>query len=254
LIKTDTASILKEYRAGLEFKQNIDLFETVKSNENFFIGKQWEGVRSNGLPTPVFNFLKRVVLFTVASITSNDITINVEAANENNRADASILGAEINNIFDASGASALIREFLRDAAVRGDACLYTYWDIEDECVRSELLQNTRVFFGNVNERRIQKQPYIIVSSRVMKDALSEKLRDTGIYEPIEATDLAPELDRGDKATVLLKMWRDPETHTIWMTETLSGTVIRKPWERGCACIRWFGFRGTESRIPTTDRR
>ena len=38
----------------------IDLYENVQTNENFFIGKQWEGVRSNGLPTPVFNFLKRV--------------------------------------------------------------------------------------------------------------------------------------------------------------------------------------------------
>ena len=47
-------SVWKEYEKGLAFKAQIGLFETVRVNENFFIGKQWEGVASNGLPTPVF--------------------------------------------------------------------------------------------------------------------------------------------------------------------------------------------------------
>ena len=55
--KRDTPTpekIWKEYNAGVDFKNQIDLYETVRNNENFYIGKQWEGVRSNGLPTPVF--------------------------------------------------------------------------------------------------------------------------------------------------------------------------------------------------------
>mgnify|MGYP000003549762 CR=1 FL=1 len=47
-----------EYQAGVQFNQGIQLYDCVNVNENFFIGKQWEGVHSNGLPTPVFNFLK----------------------------------------------------------------------------------------------------------------------------------------------------------------------------------------------------
>ena len=44
------------YERGLQFNTELGLYDTVTKNENFFIGKQWEGVESNGLPTPVFNF------------------------------------------------------------------------------------------------------------------------------------------------------------------------------------------------------
>ena len=60
----------REYGKMLDYNAAIRLDDTVRVNENFFVGRQWEGVESNGLPTPVFNFLKRVTLFTVASITS----------------------------------------------------------------------------------------------------------------------------------------------------------------------------------------
>ena len=48
---------------GVDFKRRIGLYDTVRTNENYFIGNQWQGVQAKGLPTPVFNFLKRVVLF-----------------------------------------------------------------------------------------------------------------------------------------------------------------------------------------------
>ena len=38
--------------------------------------KQWEGVKSNGLPTPVFNFLKRVVLFSVANVSTDNLKLH----------------------------------------------------------------------------------------------------------------------------------------------------------------------------------
>ena len=53
--------VMKRYEAGFSFNQQIGLYDTVKINEDFFIGNQWEGVEANGLPTPTFNFLKQVV-------------------------------------------------------------------------------------------------------------------------------------------------------------------------------------------------
>ena len=60
---------------GVDFKRRIGLYDTVRTNENYFIGNQWQGVQAKGLPTPVFNFLKRVVLFQVATITSDNMTL-----------------------------------------------------------------------------------------------------------------------------------------------------------------------------------
>ena len=71
-------SVYAEYNAGLQFCTGIDLYDTVQVNENFFIGKQWEGVQANGLPTPVFNFLKRVVLFSVANISTDNLKLHAK--------------------------------------------------------------------------------------------------------------------------------------------------------------------------------
>ena len=68
-------AVWREYEKMLAYNDSIQLDDTVRVNENFFVGKQWEGVESNGLPTPVFNFLKRVTLFTVASITSDKLQL-----------------------------------------------------------------------------------------------------------------------------------------------------------------------------------
>ena len=44
--------ILKKFEKGYSFNQQIGLYDKVKVNEDFFIGYLWEGVESNGLPTP----------------------------------------------------------------------------------------------------------------------------------------------------------------------------------------------------------
>ena len=69
--KIDNLNIWKKYEAGLKFNTDIHLLENVETNENYYIGKQWEGVKANGLPTPVFNMLKQIVQHQVASITSD---------------------------------------------------------------------------------------------------------------------------------------------------------------------------------------
>ena len=64
--KTPTVDeINKKFEKAFEFKQQVGLYDTVQINEEFFVGKQWEGVQANGLPTPTFNFLKQVVNFQV---------------------------------------------------------------------------------------------------------------------------------------------------------------------------------------------
>ena len=44
-------SVWREYGKMLDYNAAIRLDDTVRVNENFFVGRQWEGVESNGLPT-----------------------------------------------------------------------------------------------------------------------------------------------------------------------------------------------------------
>ncbi|MDR3309850.1 MAG: hypothetical protein LBS90_00680 [Oscillospiraceae bacterium] len=234
--KVTEKSVWGEYESGLAFKEGIGLFDTVRNNENFFIGKQWEGVESGGLPTPVFNFLKRVVLHTIAGIAS--ARTKAFAAYQDTGETASEVNAEFDRIFETNGTDALLREMLRNAAVDGDGALFTYWDAE-RGVTTEVVENTRVFFGNVNERRADRQPYIIISSREQTEKVRRKLRaarsaepDALRSEPDERGVLPPELDAGDKVTVLLRMWRDETAGTVWCCETVRGAVLREPWDTG----------------------
>ena len=243
-------SVWKEYQQGLGFNIQQRFYETVRTNENFFIGKQWEGVNAGGLPTPVFNFLKRVVLFTVAGITSNNIKLQAAAMGNAVKSSGTdvitgIVNREFDALFEQNRIANLLREYLRNAAVDGDGCTYTYWDSEVDtghpvrgAVVTEIIENTRVFFGNTSSRRVQKQPYIIITSRELLSEVQDRACKNGCPDTeVIATDTddrktgqahIPE----DKVTVLLKLWRNRETGTIWGIETTKNAVIREPWDLG----------------------
>lgn len=36
--------VWREYQRGVDYNNRIDLYDRVKTNENFFIGRQWEGL------------------------------------------------------------------------------------------------------------------------------------------------------------------------------------------------------------------
>jgi hypothetical protein len=74
----------------------------------------------------------------------------------------------LKKLFETNKLGALVREFLRNTAVVGDGCMYTYWDPEAETGQAQkgahhnrIIENTRVHFGNASDRRVLKQPYIL---------------------------------------------------------------------------------------------
>ena len=245
----------RAYEAGLQFNRGIDLYETVKTNENFFLGKQWEGVRSNGLPTPVFNFLKRVVLFSVANVSTDNLKLHAKPLPSSGNVPAEtlevfsdILNEQYASIFELNKMGGLIREFCRDSAVDGDGCMYSYWDADVEtgqqakgAIRTEILQNTQVMFGNPNSRDVQTQPYILIERRMLVDEAKEYARAHGApaidIDAIVADDKEDgnvEIDRlgSDKVTVLLYMWKDAKTRQVMCYECTRSVQVRGEWSIG----------------------
>ena len=106
--------IWKRYGKGRQFNDSLDLDAEVKTNEDFFIGKQWEGVKSAGLPTPVFNFLKRVTLHTIASITNDNIKLTARSLGASNCAPdtdrvSDIFNRELESVFEAQSLGSKLR-------------------------------------------------------------------------------------------------------------------------------------------------
>lgn len=212
--------------------------------------KQWEGVDSNGLPTPVFNIIKRVVSFITATITSDNIKVMASplpnAIDQGQLQQAvDVVNDELAFIFERNKIPALIRRFARNAAVDGDGCIYTFWDQNIETgqavkggIRSEIINNQRVHFGNPNDPDVQSQPWIIIEKRetVRKLRRSAKLNGVAEYMSIIADDEQRGVDDvkrvDDKATVLLMLWKSESDGTVWAFQFTKDCAIREPWSLG----------------------
>ena len=252
------------YQNGIEFKNRIKLYDNVQVNENFYIGKQWEGVESNGLPTPQINILKRVANFSVATITSDNIHA-VASALANTVGTSgykdliNIVNDEFEAIVEQNRLPAKIREMTRNAAVDGDGCLYVYWDADAETgqkakgrIKIEVVENTRVIFGDPNDRDVQCQPYIILVKRESVRRVRRRARDNGIKDwiSIKSDDDATEsLDAAkwtdDKCTVMLMFWKAEddidglcEAGDVCCYEYTADASVREPWNIG---IRMYPF-------------
>lgn len=238
----------REYEAGLRFNQGIGLYDCVQTNENFFIGKQWEGVQANGLPTPVFNFLKRVVLFSVANVSTDNLKLHAKplaSSGEQPQAAVELLTDILNDqftaIFEFNKMGALIREFTRNAAVDGDGCMYAWWDPDLETgqdarggIRTEVLQNTQVMFGNPNSREVQSQPYILIEKRMLVEEARELMigGDRNLITADDKEGGETNLDQlgGNKVTVLTRLWRDRKTGTIHGYQCTRTAELRPEWD------------------------
>lgn len=239
--------IWKEYQEGLEFNSGIGLEDTVRNNENFFIGRQWEGVNAQGLPTPVFNFIRRIVLYLVATSAADNIKLNATALEVDPRRDqrdmervCQAVNGQFEVLFEENKMGLKLREFMRNAAVDGDGCLFSYFDPEVEhvggrgAIRTELVENTRVFFGNPNAREVEKQPYILLSRRESMAKLWKRAERFGG----EREKLIWDGDQGfhkpetRKATVIHRFWKEESTGTVWCCEATRQGLVRKSWDTG----------------------
>ena len=239
------------YQKGLGFNTQINLDETVQVNENFFVGKQWEGVPSNNLPTPQINILKRVGLFTVATVVSDNIKVtSAPLANTVGTSQykdvAQYINDEFEAIFERNKVSALVREFARNACVDGDGCIYTWWDADAETgqmakgqIRSEIVDNTRVFFGNPSDVRVEEQPWIIISRRMPERNARLMAKNNGSAEWRQITANPDESQAVDSAkwnddlvTILTLFWRDDETDEIWAYTCAENATVKEPESLG----------------------
>ena len=248
--RPDAASAWTLYEESERFNSAIDLYDTVRVNENFYIGKQWEGVKSNGLPTPQFNFLKRVVGFIVATITTDAVKVTAAPlaatpATGELLEPARIVNEEFEAITERNNIPALLREYARNAAVDGDGCLYTWWDPDMETgqeakggVRTEVIENTRVRFGNPNDRHVQSQPWIIITRQSIVREAKLRARENGManWDAIRPDGEEQAMDAakrtGDKVTELLLLWRDQDSGEIWAFETTRTCPLRDPYSTG----------------------
>ena len=236
------------YERAQRYNDQINLDAAVQCNENFFISKQWENVKSNGNVTPVFNFIKRVVMFDVAHIAADNLKINATSMDLEEDDDllkgVDVVNAEFDRLMEQNNITYITKEFARDAAVRKDSCMYTWFDADADVapdvkgtMRTEVLDNTDVFFGNPMDDEKERQPYILIRSLLPTREVMIRARDNDAegWESIQPdNEFADVVEQqkicDDMTTLLLCLYKNPETRTVWAYECTRDCEVREPWD------------------------
>ncbi|MFQ9872747.1 MAG: hypothetical protein ACLRVT_07045 [Oscillospiraceae bacterium] len=245
-IRQKPEEIYEEYLRGVEYNESIGLYDTVRRNENFFNDRQWEGVNAPDLDKPVFNFLKPVVNYYIAMITSDDIGVEIQPFGQVDEELRDVLQAaaqEVERVMENTKIRSKQKRMLRDAAVDGDGCFYLYFDPdiprgtgEYGEICAENLENTQVLFGNPAVDDLQSQPFLLVVQHqpldlVRRQALKNGIGAAGAEEIQPDSLLDPySLSEDDVVTVITKFWK--EDGTVKLISTTRNQVVRPRADTG----------------------
>lgn len=258
--KLSAADIYSEYLEGVRYNQALNLPESIKKCENFYAGRQWEGLDAPDLPKPVINVLKRVVSYFISMIVSDDIAAGFTPLMRSTEADtaAKLLKAQVEQVIETADLKVLSREVVRDAAVCGDGALYFYFDpyapsgqAVSGRIRAELIDNQCITVSNPASFDIDGQEYIIISMRRTVERVRREAYRAGASEMVISAitpDSEPDLydpsdgagDR-DLCTVLIKFFRRGEK--IFAIKSTKNVILRPCWDTGytrypVALMRW----------------
>ena len=194
-----TTKAWKQYEAGKAYKRRIGLYETIRQNERFYRGEQWQSGEGNGLPKPVFNIIRRVMDYLISSVAAAHLSIRFSNAalpySENEqeyaslREGLSVLEAHAAYRWKENGMDQKILRLLTDAAITGDGVLYCYWDpslksphfFEGDIV-TDVIDNVNLFVSDVNQPDLQSQDYIILAGRATVSSLRREAEEAGVPE------------------------------------------------------------------------
>lgn len=258
-----------EFKASIGSK---GIYEQSRLNERFYIGDQWHGAKcGNDRPLVRHNVIKRIGDYKISQILSDNPSVRFSAegiptandiGNSNNDIQSfsgEITDTEINYIMDAFGNyhkvtaerlkfAEVCEKILRNAYICGTAVLYTYWDNGiytglfadyDKQIRingdisCEVLSIDDVVFGDPYLQDVQKQGYIILSSKKEVEEVLREARlsgaDTSILKGIaeEAID-----GKITQFTKLYKEYKNSYEYTIKCIKTTEKYIIKNSFDTG----------------------
>ena len=276
-MNTEPLQIWKEYQDGVQYLTNNNIYEITKINENFYDGRQWEGVENTSLPKPVINILQRVVKYLVATVSSNDVAISMTPFSvlPDDGDKMKFISKAVEDSIEAAKIKEAWRLMIRNGAVDGSNYMMLEFDPEAETgqeakgeIKVSLIDNTQMYYGNPYSNDIQSQPYIIVAMRQYITQVKAEAEERGVSEA-DINGIAPDNDYNqanddsDKlVTVLLKFYKkktkikdigrdimgnpipvEREVKTVWFTKCTKDVTIIEPTDLGykrypISCFGW----------------
>lgn len=254
--RIDPTKVWRDYENARDWKSSQRLYDIVATNEAFYSGDQWRGVKSSNLPRPVFNFIDQIVDVKVSTVMADQLTIH-RKGDEVSEFEGDELVQEAVDAFNLSDKKNWERlkmdnmneAVLLDSAVSGAGFTHWFWNdeirsgnsfVELGDIDGEIIDSVNIYFSNPNDTQIQTQDWIIISTRKTVSQVRKMARDAGvpeedvlkingdeeqIYEGYDKAQDEQESDRGGSnlQTVLLRYWK--EEGTVRFCRVASGVKI-----------------------------
>lgn len=171
------------YEKGIDYLNKKKLIERTRRSWNFFLGRQWEGIKFNGSAEelPFFNFIKPNIQRLTTIIHQNRMTVKITDIDDDASNDD--IYRKLTNVFDTywdkSRMDIKFREMIKNAAITGDGVMYFG---TSNVADVQLLDNTSILYGDESESDIQRQPYIIIWQRESIKSVRKQAMANGIPE------------------------------------------------------------------------
>lgn len=239
-------------------------YDVIDTNIAFASGDQWRNVIADGLPKPVFNIIKRVKQFKIASLKADNISISIQPMEYRPQSndlsmqkkvkDTDLANAEVKNVLENIKFDSKSRTLLGDGFDTGDWCLHWYFDKEIQpfkafmpnvkgIIKTEIIDSTNVLFGNPNTKQVEKQPYIIIVGRDLVSNLQEEAKKNGNKDVSQIrSDTDTQYQMGDnskvensakgfeKALYIIKYYK--KDGVVYANKSVKGQYIYKEKELG----------------------
>ena len=274
----DVKTIWSKYDAMVQyntgFRENKNFYDSIKVWHDFYNGDQWVGLSGDQkLPHPVFNIIKRIIEFKIASLSSSDVSVNVEPLeyNANEKREefdiSDFVNAEIKNIFEKLNMRVKKKDVLLDGAITGDMCFHVVFNPNKKPYRNaegimgeietELIDATNIGFGNANIRDVEKQPYIIVVGRdtvknLKQEAKSKqeiKADNETSYQVSDFADVEVDIEGDDEGKALYIYYYYKKNDKVHVTKCTKDCIIYENIDTGLtrypiAFANWYKQKGT----------
>ncbi len=271
----------QQYQRGIEFKRKIDYYNTIDENYRYFQGDQWGDTQSEGLPTPVFNIIKPVVLYKVSTIMQNETKIMYNTENSADkdypqlRQVTHLLSQYSETLWDKLKMDFNNEMLLQEGALTGNGFAYFYIDGETAEIKMDVVDGTNIYPANPNVPSIEAQPYVIIAFRRSVEEVRDEAKSFGFKElelitsDNDTKEIAGdagkiEIEDSEMCIVLLKLWRDKKTGTIHYSKSTQACEYVKDvdlkikkyplamftWENKKNCF--FGLSDVTGLIPNQD--
>ena len=216
----------KDYLKGQDYTTSIGLSKRIKTNVDFFEGRQWppstEATRS--MPRPIVNIIKFICRNKRAMLTSAPVKLIYSSRVDKEKAESlTEFAAYVMREMDVED---LDSRAIRDAVLKGCYFYHFFWDPSlgkrgEGDLSCELIDPEDIYFANPKEHNEQKQKWIIISSRQEVEVL-KKTCDQGTDKDLIVA------EEDDLATVLTRYYR--VNGEVYCERAVKGTYINKPFK------------------------